>query len=112
LREAEILQMHSGGRLTIDETVDPLTDLDRQAAQIASLDLVVSISTTAAHMAGALGVKSFLLLNSRPLWHWGSAQAHCPWYPHAELIRQQRPGDWTVPLMKLRRKLERLAEAA
>lgn len=112
LREAEILQMHSGGRLTIDETVDPLTDLDRQAAQIASLDLVVSISTTAAHMAGALGVKSFLLLNSRPLWHWGNARNHCPWYPQADLIRQQRPGDWTAPLMRLRRKLERLAEAA
>jgi tetratricopeptide (TPR) repeat protein len=77
-----------------DEAVDQMADLDGFAAQIAGLDLLVTISTAAAHLAGALGVESWVLLPHVPDWRWQMGRDDTLWYPRSRVFRQPAPGDW------------------
>lgn len=85
-----------GVNIQHDETIDQLADLDAFAAQIAALDLVVSVSNTTVHLAGALGKPSWMLLSSGPglLWYWFLGREHSPWYASLRLFRQPAPGAW------------------
>ena len=76
-------------------------DLDRDhafldtAAVMANLDLVITSDTALAHLAGALGCRTFVLLPWAPDWRWRLGRADCDWYPSLRLVRQPQPGDWT-----------------
>jgi tetratricopeptide (TPR) repeat protein len=70
-------------------------DLDAIAALIAELDLVLTVDTSIAHLAAALGRPTWILLPFAPDWRWGLAGDTTPWYPTARLIRQPAIGDWT-----------------
>jgi hypothetical protein len=65
------------------------------AAVLRALDLLVTSDTAIAHLAGALGVETWLLLAHRPDWRWGTAGDRTPFYPRTRLFRQERRGDWT-----------------
>jgi hypothetical protein len=78
----------------IDCDVDQLADIDRFAAQIAALDMVITIDNSTAHIAGALGVPVWVMLPFAPDWRWLLERADSPWYPTMRLIRQPRRGDW------------------
>ena len=69
-------------------------DFDNMASLVASLDLVISVDTSLAHLAGALGKRVFVLLPYVPDWRWMLERADSPWYPTARLFRQRTPGDW------------------
>ena len=69
-------------------------DLDGIAAMIAQLDLVVTVDTSIAHVAGALARPVFILLPFMSDWRWRAARADSDWYPTARLFRQHVPGDW------------------
>jgi hypothetical protein len=77
-----------------DDRVDAFNDLDAAAAQIAAMDYAVTISTTTAHVAGALGVPTWAILTRKPFPHWGAGKTICPWYPTICPVRQQSPGGW------------------
>jgi ADP-heptose:LPS heptosyltransferase len=64
------------------------------AAAMSALDLVISVDTSAAHLAGALGCPCLLMLSTTPDWRWAGNEAASPWYPNHQLFRQQIPGDW------------------
>ncbi|MSM40288.1 MAG: tetratricopeptide repeat protein [Geobacter sp.] len=64
------------------------------AAMIANLDLVITIDTAVAHLAGAMGQPVFLMLPYAPDWRWMLDCSDSPWYPSMRLFRQRRPGDW------------------
>ena len=70
-----------------DDSVDQLADLDRFAAQLASLDLVVTISNTGAHLTAALGVPCLLVLGDEFQLSWPATGKHIPAYPSMEIIR-------------------------
>ena len=74
-----------------------LADFSDTAAAIAALDLVISVDTAVAHLAGAMGKPTWTLLKFAPDWRWLLERDDCPWYPAMRLFRQQRPGDWSVP---------------
>lgn len=69
-------------------------DVTATAARMRKLDLVVSVDTMAAHLAGALSVRTFTLLHADCDWRWMEGRADSPWYPGMRLFRQSRPGDW------------------
>ena len=70
-------------------------NFDTMASLVASLDLVISVDTSLAHLAGALGKRVFVLLSYVPDWRWMLDRADSPWYPTARLFRQRAPGDWS-----------------
>ena len=80
--------------LIIDPEVDQLVDLDRFAAQVSALDLVITIDNATAHMAGALGVPTWVMVPYVPDWRWRLNREDSPWYPTVRLFRQPALGDW------------------
>jgi tetratricopeptide (TPR) repeat protein len=91
VEDIEALRRDTGLAVRHDPAVDPLVDIDAQAAQIAALDLVVTVSTAAAHLAAALGVPTLILLPDDwgQLWYWGEAGERSPWYPAVRLCRSK-----------------------
>jgi ADP-heptose:LPS heptosyltransferase len=69
-------------------------DFAELAALIETVDLVISIDTNVAHIAGALGKPLWILLPFTPDWRWLNDRPDTPWYPQARLFRQQSWGDW------------------
>jgi hypothetical protein len=84
-----------------------LQDFDDTAALIANLDLVISVDTAVAHLAGALGKPVWILLPYAPDWRWLVGRTDSPWYPTARLYRQPRPGDWANPIQRMAEELRR-----
>lgn len=86
--------------LYVDADIDQQKSLDDFAAQVAAMDQVITVSNTTAHMAGALGIDTAVLLpKARGLmWHWFDNRTDSPWYPSLRLLRQHADGDWTQPL--------------
>jgi ADP-heptose:LPS heptosyltransferase len=64
------------------------------AAVMRTLDLVISVDSMPAHLAGALGVPVWTLLHSEPDWRWMAGREDSAWYPTMRLFRQPQPGDW------------------
>jgi hypothetical protein len=72
-----------------------LTDFAETAALVMNLDLVISVDTSAAHVAAALGRPVWLLVAAPSCWRWLRDRTDTPWYPTMRLFRQTRPGDWS-----------------
>ena len=78
----------------ITDLAPAVVDMADTAAQIAQLDLVISVDTSVAHLTGALGKPLWLLLSSDADWRWLMQREDKPWYPTARLFRQATFGDW------------------
>jgi tetratricopeptide (TPR) repeat protein len=90
-----------------DHIIDPGAQIDPGsfadvAAIIAGLDLVISIDSAIAHLAGAMGKPAWILLASCNDWRWLKDREDTPWYPQARLFRQDTPGDWSDVVARLR----------
>jgi tetratricopeptide (TPR) repeat protein len=79
------------------------------AALIEQLDLVISVDTSVAHLAGALGKAVWVLLAYVPDWRWMLDRADTPWYPSMRLFRQGRIGDWGTVIQGVAERLKSLA---
>jgi hypothetical protein len=90
-----------------DMEVDHYGDFDAVVAQIASMHAVVTIDNTVAHIAGALGVHTLLLLPRPSYWQWPAEGSGSRWYPSVTLLRQDSPGDWSSPLRQAQEELMR-----
>ncbi|MDX2143315.1 MAG: tetratricopeptide repeat protein [Rhodospirillaceae bacterium] len=90
-----VLAPHIAQRIFFDQRVDSVKDLDGFAAQVGAMDLVISISNTAVHFAGALNIPVWTLVPKGPgaIWYFRTGQAS-PWYPSARLFRQHKPRQW------------------
>lgn len=80
---------------------DPFDDCEKALAQLANLDLLISVSNSGVHMAGQLGIPTWVLIDSTPLWHWFAEGDDSPWYDSIRLYRQELPGRWEEPLQKI-----------
>lgn len=78
------------------EGIDLRDDLEEVAALISCMDVVVTVSNTTAHLSGALGIPTLLLLpwSAGRLWYWHEDREDSPWYPSLRLFRQQSAGRW------------------
>jgi tetratricopeptide (TPR) repeat protein/ADP-heptose:LPS heptosyltransferase len=91
----------------IVDLTDQLTDFAETAALLACLDLVITVETSVAHLAGALGRKTWTLLCYTPDHRWLLDRDESPWYPTMQLFRQTRPGDWQGVFERVRSELEK-----
>jgi tetratricopeptide (TPR) repeat protein len=82
-----------------------LTDFAETAAAICHLDLVISVETAVAHLAGALGQQVWVPLAVVPAWRWLLDRDDSPWYPTMRLFRQSIAGDWTPVIRAIRDRL-------
>ena len=80
-----------GGMVNLAEE---LTDFAETAAAISGLDLIVTVDTAVAHLAGSLGKPVWLLLAYAADWRWMLDREDSPWYPSMRIFRQKRPGEW------------------
>jgi hypothetical protein len=79
-----------------------LHDFADTAALMETLDLVISVDTAPAHLAGALGRPAIALLRYDACWRWLIGRADSPWYPSMRLLRQSAPGDWDSVVAELK----------
>jgi tetratricopeptide (TPR) repeat protein len=90
---AELMRHNWDGPHIIDVTRE-LNDFSDTAALIDNLDLVISVDTSTAHLAGALGKPVWILNRFDTCWRWLLDRTDSPWYPTAKLYRQERAGHW------------------
>ena len=83
-----------------------LTDFAATAAIIEQLDLIITVDTAVAHLAGALAKKCWLLLPFAPDWRWLLERNDSPWYASIKLFRQSEPGDWPAVIKAVVQELE------
>jgi Flp pilus assembly protein TadD len=86
---------------SIDYVGNQLKNFHDTAALVSCLDLIVTVDTSLAHVAGALGKPVYVLLPSVPEWRWLLERDDSPWYPTARLFRQQYPGRWDDVMEKV-----------
>jgi tetratricopeptide (TPR) repeat protein len=84
-------------------------DFAETAALAATLDLVISVDTSVAHLAGAMGLPFWVALPRLADWRWMDAGERCAWYPTAHLFRQTKDGDWRDPVLRMAEELHNLA---
>lgn len=77
-------------------------DWTQTATAILQMDLVISVDTAIAHLAGALGVPCWILLPLSPDWRWMLGRSDSPWYPKATLFRQEAAGEWQPVLDQIK----------
>jgi Tfp pilus assembly protein PilF len=85
-------------------------DFGDSAALIANLDLVISVDTATAHLAGGMGVPVWTMLPHACDWRWLAGKSDSPWYPSMRIFRQQSPGDWKGVVSRIRHALSGLAD--
>jgi tetratricopeptide (TPR) repeat protein len=91
--------------LQVTDFRDKLTDLAETAALIANLDLIITVDTAVAHLAGAMGKPVWVLLPFVPDWRWLLNREDSPWYPTMRLFRQKEIGQWDEVIARLAERL-------
>ncbi|MFA4994629.1 MAG: tetratricopeptide repeat protein [Bdellovibrionales bacterium] len=89
------------GKYPVTRLDDLISDFADTAALLKQMDCLVTVDTAVAHLAGALGLKTYLLLPRCPDWRWGILGKTTPLYPSMTLVRQKTYGDWTGVIEKL-----------
>jgi hypothetical protein len=92
--------------LGLDDLSPDLTDFAETAAIIANLDLVITVDTAVAHLAGALGIPAWVMLPYAPDWRWLAGRDDTPWYQSMRLLRQPSPGDWATVVQRINTMLD------
>ena len=99
-------QLASAGRSIADpSTKQEISSFSDTAAIIANLDVVISIDSSVAHLAGALGKPVWILLAARNDWRWMRTRDNTPWYPSARLFRQDTLHDWDTVVQRVQQAL-------
>ncbi|GEO79978.1 glycosyltransferase family 9 protein [Pararhodospirillum oryzae] len=93
--------------LALCPVMETLDDFAETAGLLHEIDLLISVDTAVAHLAGALNRPVWILLPFTPDWRWRRERVETPWYPSARLIRQPMPGDWASVLARVRDLLTR-----
>jgi len=105
---ADLVQAPAGRILDLSPHLQDYVDT---AAVLEQLDLILSVDTSVAHLAGALARPTWILLPCVPDWRWMLGRNDSPWYPTARLFRQTRPGDWEKVVAEVQQALHERAPA-
>jgi hypothetical protein len=103
VRGNDVAALRQMGRIALFG--DDLTDFSDTAALIDLMDLVITIDTSVAHLAGAMGKPVWILLRYNRDWRWLLDRDDSPWYPTARLFRQQEVGNWAGVIDRVKNEL-------
>jgi len=92
-------------RYPMKNLIPLLKDFAASARLIGQMDLLITCDTATAHLAGALGKKTWILLPFAPDWRWLTGRDDSPWYPSVRLFRQPKPEDWQSVLLEVKKAL-------
>jgi Flp pilus assembly protein TadD len=106
---SDVAAAQTAGLSMADYTAE-LKSFDDTAAFVGALDLVITVCTSVAHLSGAIGQRTWVLLDVNPHWTWLLERRDNPWYPSATLYRQRQFGDWTPVLDEVMQDLDALAD--
>lgn len=95
----------------IHNQADHLEDFTDTAALIENLDLLISVDTSTAHLAGALGKPVWLMNRFDTCWRWFLERSDSPWYPTFRIFRQESPDDWGPVIKKIQQELQKFAKS-
>lgn len=98
-------------QLPLVDWTNELTDLADTAGLIANLDLVISVDSAIAHLAGAMNKPVWIMLPKAPDWRWLLEIENSPWYPSAKLFRQDKLGDWRGVIAKIADEIQQEIQA-
>ncbi|WP_244116774.1 tetratricopeptide repeat protein [Burkholderia cepacia] len=104
----DVAAMRRAG-LSIEDPAVTFGSFDDTATLLSTLDLVLTVCTSVAHLAGALGVPTWLLLDVNPHWVWSTQRADSPWYPSMTLYRQTTYRQWEPVVSRIAADLRRFA---
>jgi len=104
LNRIETLDIENCG-LNIENYNSKIIDFSDTAAFCLNLDLIVTVDTSIAHLSGALGIKTWVLVTYSPDWRWMLEGDSSPWYKSIKLIRQTKNGNWENTLQKIKNDL-------
>ena len=105
-QERESFYATSGYELFHDDSIDQMKSLDSFACQVGAMDLIISISNTTVHMAGALGVPVWVMLQNIPDRRWLMDRRDSPWYSGVRLYRQKAADEWGPVINDIKSDLE------
>lgn len=103
---AELADAQAASGATIHHWQDAIDDFNECAAVATAVDNVVTVTTTLAHLCGALGKEAWVLVNARPHWRWQSSGERMPWYSSLRLFRQAGAEQWPAVLGRVAARLE------
>jgi ADP-heptose:LPS heptosyltransferase len=92
--------------MSVVDMSDLMHDFNHTAAIIEQLDLVITVDTAVAHLAGALNKRCWVLVPSLPDWRWGHQGGSSPWYPSVRIFRQAQGEQWKDVLARVTKELE------
>ncbi len=98
-------ELRSGWQGLVHDPGNALADLEATADALLEVDLVITVDTMLAHLAGALGRPVWTLLASNPDYRWMLKRKDTPWYPTMRLFRQPKPNDWKSVFREVRKEL-------
>ena len=88
--------------------IDNYNDIDGNAALINCLDLVITIQNSTAHLSGALGKKTWIMLAKNARWHWLINEKKSIWYPSVQLFRQKTSKNWDTVIKDISIELKKI----
>lgn len=106
VHQKDIQQLGAGGLL--HDVGRGIFDFAEAATALSQLDLLISIDAPIAHLAGAMGIRTWVLLPLAADWRWQLGGTRAPWYPSARLFRQPKAGDWDTVFAEVRNALDQL----
>jgi ADP-heptose:LPS heptosyltransferase len=110
VHQRDIQQFGAGG--LVHDVGRGIFDFAEAATALSQLDLLLSIDAPIAHLAAAMGVRTWVVLPSTVDWRWQLGGHRAPWYPSARLFRQPEPGDWKTVFAEVRSELALLKQSA
>jgi tetratricopeptide (TPR) repeat protein len=108
--EAELRERKAELWPSIINMAGHLNDFSDTAALIENLDLIISVDTSSAHLAGALGKPVWILNRYDSCWRWVRGREDSPWYPTAKIYQQKQPGNWDEVIARVRFDLHTLMQ--
>lgn len=117
--DAAEAQLAPFNALSLSQSLPPVTplgplfsDFNDTAHAVSRLDVVITVDTSVAHLAGAMGAPVWLMIPFVPDWRWQVNRKDSPWYPSARLFRQEHAGEWNTVISQMAKELSVMVQVA